>query len=60
MTVEMDESSFTKKRKYGRGKMHQDRWVFGITERDATGQRRGRKSFLLFQIELVKHYSASY
>ena len=44
-TLEMDESSFKKKSKYGRGKMHKDKWVFGIIERDPTGKGRGRQRF---------------
>ena len=46
-TIEIDESSFKKKSKYGRGKMHPDRWVLGIIERDETGQKRGRKKYFL-------------
>ena len=44
-TIEIDESAFKKKAKYGRGKHHKDRWVFGIVERDPTGQRKGRGRF---------------
>ena len=45
-TIEIDESAFKKKSKCGRGKHPKDRWVFGIIERDPTGQGRGRRRFL--------------
>ena len=44
-TIEIDESSFKKKSKYGRGKMHPDRWVLGIVERDPEHRGRNRKRF---------------
>ena len=44
-TIEIDESAFKKKSKYGRCKHHKDRWVFGIIEKDPTGQGRGRRRF---------------
>ena len=44
-TIEIDESSFKKKSKYGRGKMHPDRWVLGIVERDPAKKGRGRHKF---------------
>ena len=43
--IEMDERSFKKKSKYGRGKVHKDRWVFGITERDPSKKGRHRQRF---------------
>ena len=46
-TIEVDESSFKKKSKYGRGKMHPDRWVLGIIERDESRKKRGRKKYFL-------------
>ena len=43
VTVEIDESSFKKKKKYGKGKTRKDRWVFGIIERDKKKRGFGRK-----------------
>ena len=44
ITCEFDESSFSKKQKYGRGAASADKWVFGIVERLPDG-RRGRFRF---------------
>ena len=43
MTVEIDESCFSKKRKYRRGHLHRERWVFGAVERKERGRNRGGK-----------------
>ena len=42
---EIDESSFKKKSKYGRGKKHKDRWVFGIVQRDPTKSGTGKQRY---------------
>ena len=45
VTIEIDESSFKKKSKYGRGKKSKDRWVLGIVERDPRGYALGRQRY---------------
>lgn len=44
---EIDEASFKKKSKYGRGKRYPDRWVLGIIERDPTKSGAGQKRFVM-------------
>ena len=43
--IELDESSFRKKSKYGKGKNHGQNWVLGISERDPSGEGNGRGRF---------------
>ena len=45
VTIEVDESSFAKKAKYGRGKHRKNRWVLGIKERDPRGTQLGRERY---------------
>ena len=45
ITIEIDESSFAKKSKYGRGKHHKNRWVLGIIERAPRREALGRSRY---------------